>query len=293
MDDGMSVHISDAAAAASLAVAAASNSNQVHSLSLPVPAVVAEVAKANEETKTVNRLDVYKAIGVGGAVGVLAGLLEHEWVSSKCDVTSITLWICPAAELWLPTIGPSLGCVLLRTGGCPPRSCNEPAVRLRVRNNNWRMVQGTCICFSTPAAVALTASAVAAATPNASPSARVLPSCSLSLNAPVTQLPCSRPEYRMHQLTKQPSCMCNSATCQMYSPWLLLLLLLLSLLLLLLLLLSLLLLLLLLLLLQVCGHPGGGAGGPEQGWCGTADGGVLVDHPQHCRTASRAGVLTH
>jgi ElaB/YqjD/DUF883 family membrane-anchored ribosome-binding protein len=72
------------AAAASLAVATASNSSQMHSMSLPVPAVVAEVAKANEETKTVNRLDVYKAIGVGGAVGVLAGVLAHEWVSSRC-----------------------------------------------------------------------------------------------------------------------------------------------------------------------------------------------------------------
>jgi ElaB/YqjD/DUF883 family membrane-anchored ribosome-binding protein len=50
--------------------------------------VIAEVAKANKETETVNRLDVYKAIGVGGAVGVLAGLLEHEWVSSRCDITT-------------------------------------------------------------------------------------------------------------------------------------------------------------------------------------------------------------
>lgn len=85
MDDGMSVHLADAGAAALAltATAAASQSSQPHSAPLTVPAALAEVAKFNEETESVNRLDIYKAIGVGGAVGVLAGVLEHEWVSSR------------------------------------------------------------------------------------------------------------------------------------------------------------------------------------------------------------------
>uniref|UniRef100_A0A383WNX4 Uncharacterized protein n=2 Tax=Tetradesmus obliquus TaxID=3088 RepID=A0A383WNX4_TETOB len=80
MDDGMSVHFADSAGGASLALTAgASQSRQVQSAELPVPAAFAEVAEANEETKSVNRLDIYKAIGVGGAVSVLAGVLAHEW----------------------------------------------------------------------------------------------------------------------------------------------------------------------------------------------------------------------
>jgi hypothetical protein len=89
IDEGMSVHLADTGLASLALTAAASQSNQLHSTQLPVPAAVAEVVKANEETESVNRLDIYKAIGVGGAVSVLAGVLAHEWVSSRRCVRSL------------------------------------------------------------------------------------------------------------------------------------------------------------------------------------------------------------
>lgn len=85
----MSVHLADAGAALLAVTAAASDSSQLDSKQLPMPAAVIELAKANEETETVNRLDVYKAIAVGGAVSVLAGILAHEWVSGWCCVVLV------------------------------------------------------------------------------------------------------------------------------------------------------------------------------------------------------------
>jgi hypothetical protein len=42
----------------------------------------AAIAAANEETLAVNRLDVYKAIGISGLACVLAGILDREWVEA-------------------------------------------------------------------------------------------------------------------------------------------------------------------------------------------------------------------
>jgi hypothetical protein len=42
----------------------------------------AAVAAANEETSAVNRLDVYKAIGISGLACVLAGILDRDWVEA-------------------------------------------------------------------------------------------------------------------------------------------------------------------------------------------------------------------
>ncbi|KAF6254000.1 citrate transporter-domain-containing protein [Scenedesmus sp. NREL 46B-D3] len=92
MDDGMSVHLADAGAALLAVTAAASDSSQLDSKQLPMPAAVIELAKANEETETVNRLDVYKAIAVGGAVSVLAGILAHEWVDAHQGVAMSLLF---------------------------------------------------------------------------------------------------------------------------------------------------------------------------------------------------------
>lgn len=40
----------------------------------------AEIAAANQETTSTNRMDVYKAIGLSASVCVLAGILDHDWI---------------------------------------------------------------------------------------------------------------------------------------------------------------------------------------------------------------------
>lgn len=94
IDDGMSVHLLDSSIAAMRIAGPSSSADDAYlqpaaaaaaaaSINTAAVAPVDEaVTKANEETSAVNRLDMYKAIGIGGALSVLAGILDHEWVDA-------------------------------------------------------------------------------------------------------------------------------------------------------------------------------------------------------------------
>eukprot|EP00878_Enallax_costatus_P023894 GHUV01025453.1.p1 GENE.GHUV01025453.1~~GHUV01025453.1.p1 ORF type:complete len:345 (+),score=82.83 GHUV01025453.1:289-1323(+) len=51
------------------------------------------IAAVNAEIEAVNRLDIYKAIAIGAAVSILAGVIDHDWVEAHQGLSMSLLFI--------------------------------------------------------------------------------------------------------------------------------------------------------------------------------------------------------
>eukprot|EP00775_Hariotina_reticulata_P008069 gene8070-8264_t len=70
--------------------------DQLSSSSSNSPAPTAQlelITQFNQQTAAVDRLDVYKAIGIGAAVSVMAGVVDHDWVEAHQGL-AMTLLFC-------------------------------------------------------------------------------------------------------------------------------------------------------------------------------------------------------